>query len=363
MSARDLRQQAGQLLIFGTDGTALSSAEQRFLRQAQPGGVILFARNLETPGQCHALLAACQDEVETPLFTCVDLEGGTVDRFREMLGPAPAQREVARTRDPEIFALTGRTLGRCARALGFNVDFAPVCDLGLRPSEKVLGSRTASADAFEVTEYVRHFLKGLHGAGVMGCGKHFPGLGEGRLDSHASLPVIGKSWARLWAEDLMPYRRLRGVMPFVMVAHAAYPAVTGDRTPASLSRRWITDVLRRRIGYRGLIVSDDLKMGGALAAGSVGEVAVACVRAGADMYLVCHEEAAVQEAHEAVVREAERDRRFAARVAAAAARVRRMKAHRRAMRLRPAPRPGAETVRRLRELVRELQERVRGAER
>jgi beta-N-acetylhexosaminidase len=362
MSARDLRRQAGQLLIFGFDGYTLSAAQQRFLRQTQPGGVILFARNLESPAQCHALLAACRREAEAPLFTCIDFEGGTVDRFRDLLGPAPAQRDVARSGDRKLAAAAGRTLGRSARALGFNVNFAPVSDLGRKASERVLGSRTASADAEEVTTYVREFLRGLIQAGVMGCGKHFPGLGEGRLDSHASLPVIRKSWERLWAEDLVPYRRLHGRMPFVMVAHAAYPAVTGDRTPASLSHTWIRDVLRRRIGYRGLILSDDLKMGGALAAGSVGEVAVACVRAGADMHLVCHDDAAVHEAHEAVVREMERDQRFAEQVRRAAGRVRRAKAARKEMRRRPDPRPDADTVRRLRGWIRGLQERVRGTQ-
>src|SRR5262249_26858193 len=155
-------------------------------------------------------------------------------------------------------------------------------------------------------------LRGLKSAKVLGCGKHFPGLGEANLDTHHELPSIAKSWKKLWAEDLLPYRRLRREIPFVMVAHASYPAVTKDKLPASLSRKWMTDILRKKIGYRGLIVSDDLEMGGVLAAGSIEEVAVETLRAGADIFLVCHNQELVWRSYEAVLREAERNRKFAA---------------------------------------------------
>ena len=127
-------------------------------------------------------------------------------------------------------------------------------------------TRTASSFQDETIRYARHFLRGLREAGVLGCGKHFPGLGEASLDSHQDLPVVLKSWRELWLEDVRPYRTLRRELPMVMVAHCAYPSVTGDKTPASLSRKWITEILRRKIGYRGLIISDDLEMGGVQAA-------------------------------------------------------------------------------------------------
>ena len=184
-----------------------------------------------------------------------------------------------------------------------------------------MSSRAVSADAREATLYARGFLAGLLAAKVLGCGKHFPGLGEGRLDSHHELPVIEKPLKRLWAEDLVPYRALRRQLPFVMVSHAAYPAVTGDRTPASLSKVWITDVLRKRIGFRNLIVSDDLEMGGVLAAAPVGEAAVGFVRAGGDICLVCHREDYVMQAYEALVKAAERDKKFARRMAESEKRV------------------------------------------
>ncbi len=138
--------------------------------------------------------------------------------------------------------------------------------------------------------YAREFLAGLRASKVLGCGKHFPGLGEGKLDSHHKLPIIQKPLKKLWAEDLFPYRALRAQLPMVMVSHAAYPAVTRNQTPASLSKTWITDILRKRIGYRNLIVSDDLEMGAVLSAASVGEAAVEHIRAGGDLCLICHRE-------------------------------------------------------------------------
>jgi len=181
--------------------------------------------------------------------------------------------------------------------------------------------RVVSDDPHRTISYAREFLAGLEAANVVGCGKHFPGLGEGKLDSHHELPVIDKSLKKLWAEDLLPYRTLRRQLPMVMVSHAAYPQVTRDQTPASLSRIWITDILRKRIGYRNLIVSDDLEMGGVLSAAPVGEAAVGFIRAGGDLCLVCHREDYIAQAYEELMKAAERDKRFARRVAESARRV------------------------------------------
>jgi beta-N-acetylhexosaminidase len=311
----------GQLLIVGFDGTEISPRVSSLLTRLQPAGVILFARNIKTAEQTWRLLRDCQKCVAAPLFKCVDLEGGTVDRFRDALGAAPSAEEVFATGDPRLYRRHGEIIGANCRALGFNVDFAPVLDLAFEASRSVLGSRAASTNPGEVVKYARAFLAGLHAAKVLGCGKHFPGLGEGKLDSHHELPVIEKPLARLWAEDLLPYRMLRRQLPMVMISHAAYPMVTRDRTPASLSKVWITDILRKRIGYRGLIVSDDLEMGGVLSAAPTADAGVEFVRAGGDLCLICHRENAILQAHEALIKTAERDSKFAGRVADAAGRV------------------------------------------
>jgi beta-N-acetylhexosaminidase len=165
----------------------------------------------------------------------------------------------------------------------------------------------------------------------------------------------------MWAEDLYPYRALRREMAFVMVAHAAYPAVTRSGIPASLSPKWMTEILRRRIGYRGLVISDDLEMGGVQAAAPIDEAAVETLHAGADMFLVCHNEAHVWRTYEAVVREAEHDQKFARQVAAAARRVLAFKKRMKNVLKTSVPRPSAQTVRKLREQMLKFADHVQKA--
>ena len=354
----DIRKLAGQTLIMGFDGTEMSDRMRKRLDQIQPAGVILFARNIAGTQQTHALLRACRDLVDTPPFLCVDMEGGLVDRLKNVVAPAPPVESVAASGDPKLFRKHGKIIGETVRALGFNTDFAPVFDLGLDTSKKVLGSRTASADPTQVIEYAREFLRGLKAASVLGCGKHFPGLGEAKLDTHHELPAIGKSWKDLWEQDLLPYRKLRSEVPFVMVAHAAYPAVTRDNKPASLSAKWMGEILRKKIGYRGLIISDDLDMGGVLAAASIEEAAVETLRAGADIFLVCQKEENASRTFEAVVRQAERDPKFAGRVTEAARRVLACKKKAREVKRQSAP-PNEQVLERLRRQLWELGEQVR----
>ncbi len=320
-----MRMQIGQLLIIGFDGTEMSPRLASLLTKIQPAGVILFARNITGAEQTHTLLRECQKCVATPLFTCVDLEGGTVDRFRNVIGSTPSPAEVFATGSRALFRKHGRVIGENCRALGFNVDFAPVLDLAYEASRSVLSSRAVSDDPKQVVAYAREFLRGLGDAGVLGCGKHFPGLGEATLDTHHELPSVEKPLRKLWDEDLVPYRSLsmslRRELPMVMVSHAAYPKVTGDRTPASLSKKWITDILRKRIRYNGLIVSDDMEMGAVLKFAPIEQAVVQHIRAGGDLALICHKEEMVVRAYEALVHEAERDRKFVQRVRESAGRV------------------------------------------
>jgi beta-N-acetylhexosaminidase len=356
-STTDRIKEIGQLLVVGFDGTEMTPRLASLLTGVQPAGVILFARNIKGPEQTWRLLRECQKVVTTPLLACVDLEGGGVDRFREVLGPAPSAAEVFATGDRRLYRAHGEIIGENCRALGFNVDFAPVLDLAFEASRKVMSTRAVSANPVDAVTYAREFLAGLQAAKVLGCGKHFPGLGEGTLDSHHELPVIEKSLKGLWAEDLVPYRTLRRQLPMVMVSHAAYPQVTRDRTPASLSKVWITDVLRKRIGYRNPIVSDDLEMGGVLSAAPIGKAAVEFVRAGGDLCLVCHREDYIVEAHEALLRASE-DSKFARRVAESARRVLAFKKKNAGL-LRMGKAPSAAGIERLTRRLWEFGEQVR----
>jgi beta-N-acetylhexosaminidase len=358
-SSFELRQQVGQLLIMGCGSTTVTARLRSMLGTLHPGGVILFRRNIEEATQTHTLLRGLQNAISTPLFLCVDMEGGTVDRLRDVIAPAPAVAEVAATGSKKLFRKHGRIIGEEVRALGFNTDFAPPVDLRLEPSTSVLTSRTVSSDPKETIIYAREFLGGLRNSKVLGCGKHFPGLGEANLDSHDGLPVIDKPWKQLWSEDLLPYRTLRRDFPFVMVGHVAYQQVTGDNTPASLSKKWITDILRKKIGYRGLIVTDDLDMGGLLAAASLEDAAVQTLRAGAEMFLICQKEESVWRAFEAVYKQAECDKKFAKLVSEKARKVLEMKMKSPALKVRAVAVPTQKIVDKLRRNIWEFSEEVR----
>ena len=348
----------GQLLIIGFEGTELSPRLASLLTTIQPAGVILFARNIRTAAQAHTLLRDCQKHVSTPLFTCVDLEGGTVDRFRSAVGRSPSAAEVFATGSRALFRKHGRVIGENCRALGFNVDFAPVLDLAFEASRPVMSSRAVSDNPRQVIIYAREFLRGLSDAGVLGCGKHFPGLGEATLDTHHKLPSVEKPLRKLWEQDLVPYRVLRRDLPMVMVSHAAFPAVTEKAIPASLSRRWITDILRKKIRYTGLIVSDDMEMGAVQDFDPIEHSAVQHIRAGGDIALVCHKEEMVVRAHESLIREAERDPKFARRVEQSARHIlafkkRWIKSDKRTAMRRPTPPP---TPARIEERARQLRQ-------
>jgi beta-N-acetylhexosaminidase len=352
------RTAIGQLFVIGFDGIEVSPALASMLSRVQPAGVILFARNIVNAQQTHQLLNECRHRVRERLFNCVDLEGGRVDRFRNVTGPAPSAAEVFATRERKLFRQHGEMIGRLCCTLGFNVDFAPVLDLAFEASQKVMSSRAVSDDPNEVIVYAREFLAGLTKAKVIGAGKHFPGLGEGNLDSHLDLPVIHKSFKKLWREDLVPYCQMRRELPMVLISHANYPEVTRDQSPASLSKKWITDVLRRRMDYRGLIVSDDLEMGGVLKAAPIDQAAVEFIRAGGDVALICHEQKNVEQAYETMVREWERDSRFRQRVAESARRVAVFKRKAAALKTRAAS-PTPEKIGRLSTQLWEFSERVR----
>jgi len=315
---------------MGFEGTEIAPLAS-LLARIQPAGVILFARNIESIEQTWRLLKACHDRVRLPLFTCVDLEGGTVDRFRNVIGPTPSAAGVYASGDRRLFLKHGKLIGQACRAFGFNLDFAPVVDLAFPASRAVMSSRAVSNDPREVIAYARQFLAGLSSAGVIGAGKHFPGLGEANLDTHHELPTVKKSFKKMWNEDLYPYRALRRQLPLVLVAHASYSG-RRDPRPASLSREWITGVLRKKIGYRGLVVSDDLEMGGVLKAAPIEEAALSHIEADGDLCLICRQQEFVERAYECLLATAERDRLFRKRVVESARRVAAFKVGSRAVR-------------------------------
>jgi beta-N-acetylhexosaminidase len=322
----NLRHAAGSLLVVGLSGTELSSLERAWLKLVRPAGIILFRRNISDARQTRTLLDDATGLCAPHSLRCVDVEGGAVDRLRDALAPMPSARAVAlaasvptlsqRTRKDgarrgsALVREHGELIARSVRAFGFNTTLAPVLDLALPDSTQVMGSRVVAPDAAGVTEYAYNFLLGLAAHGVVGCAKHFPGLGGGALDSHHETPAIHRNFDDLWHEDLAPYRELRDQLPMIMVNHAAYPETLGGNRPASASPFWITTVLRQRIGYRGIIFSDDMEMGGILKFLPIEEAAIAAIRAGMDLVETCHSPELILRAYEALIAETERSAAF-----------------------------------------------------
>lgn len=339
----ELRQAAGSLMVVGVGGAELTGVERAWLRLVRPAGMILFRRNIENAQQTRALLDTGTGLCAERALRCVDLEGGTVDRLKIALTAMPSAQAVARVarskRRPRLAAQHGELIARAVKAFGFNTTLAPVLDLGLPISATVMGSRTAGATAQETIDYARPFLTALARAGVAGCGKHFPGLGGGDLDSHLATPAIARSFRQLWNEDLVPYRELVRELPMTMISHASFPRTRSAETPASISPFWITTILRKRMGYGGLIFSDDLEMGGILNYLPIEEAAVEAIRTGMDLIEICHSEELILRAFEALLREAERSRAFRTMLLERARRGQRLRT--RLFAARPAPVPTA----------------------
>ncbi|KGD89458.1 beta-hexosaminidase [Achromobacter sp. RTa] len=274
-------------------GYALTKEEKKRLRHPLVGGVILFARNFENRRQLTALTRQIHKARKEPLLILVDHEGGRVQRFREDgFTPLPAMRELGALweRDPllamRLATEAGYVLAAELRACGVDMSFTPVLDLDYGVS-KVIGNRAFHRDPRVVAMLSRALIQGLQLAGMSACGKHFPGHGFVEADSHHEIPVDERPLKRILEEDGAPYAWLGdSILPSVMPAHVIYPKV--DRHPAGFSKRWVRDILRKRLGYDGVVFSDDLTMEGASVAGDILARANAALGAGCDMVLVCN---------------------------------------------------------------------------
>ena len=274
-------------------GTALAAAEAEMLRHPLVGGVILFARNYESPDQLRELCAAIHGVREPALAIAVDQEGGRVQRFVTGFTRLPPMRALGRLyeRDAMLAAslarATGAVLAGELLAHGVDLSLAPVLDLDFGASA-VIGERAFHSTPAGVTALAGALVEGMRRAGMGAVGKHFPGHGWVRADSHHEVPVDERDLATIEANDLEPYRALVGRgLTGVMPAHVTYSAV--DPRPAGFSPFWLQEILRTRLGFEGIVFSDDLSMAGARVAGGIVERARAALDAGCDMVLVCND--------------------------------------------------------------------------
>jgi beta-N-acetylhexosaminidase len=333
MSTRETRVLAGQVLVAGFEGTQAPVELLRPCARGELGGIILFRRNLGSVHQVSALIERFAEAAppDLPLLVAVDQEGGRVARLGAPVLKLPAMRQLAAIDDAVLTERAADLLGRQLAALGFTMDLAPVLDVDTNPNNPVIGDRSFGATPEAVIRHAFAFARGLSRGGVLTCGKHFPGHGDTDLDSHLALPHVAHSRARLDAVELPPFREARGKLDAILTAHVVLDAL-GERTPATLSRALVTDLLRSELGFEGLVLTDDLEMKAVADHHGIESVACMAVEAGCDVLLVCSRLDWLTRAHAALVERADRDPAFRERLRDAAERGL-------ATRLRRPPRP------------------------
>ena len=299
--ALPLEQQVGQFLFIGLPGTEFDAEARALVEEIKPGGVIIFGRNVAGPEQLRTLLDAVREVVPTPPLFGIDQEGGLVDRLRRVFTPMPSARTIRQHDDLAAARALGRITGEVLRMLGFNINFAPVMSIMTEDRDLLsngLYSRSFGRSPGEVLGYTTVYMRGLQGSGLLGCLKHFPGIGAGEVDSHEEMPVVRLSHDDLIAQDLAPYielfQRRDDRVRCVMVSHGGFPNIDiregmtgGLLEPASLNYNIVTRLLRQELGYMHLVVTDDLEMGAIARHCEIEEAAVRATLAGEDMVLIC----------------------------------------------------------------------------
>ncbi|MDH3315571.1 MAG: beta-N-acetylhexosaminidase [Gammaproteobacteria bacterium] len=286
-------------VMLDVAGTELTADDRRRLAHPLTGGVILFSRNYADSEQLTRLTREVHALRSPSLIIAVDHEGGRVQRFHEGFTAIPAMRELglafqaSAQRARQITQAVGFVLAAELRAHGVDLTFAPVLDVDYG-SSSVIGDRAFDSDARVVAELARALVQGFKQAGMSGVGKHFPGHGHVRADSHLEVPVDGRAYAEIEANDIVPFRRMIGAgLGGIMPAHVIYPGV--DDRPAGFSPIWLKQILRGELGFDGIVFSDDLNMEGASVAGGFVERTQIALDAGCDMVLICNNAPAVDE--------------------------------------------------------------------
>jgi beta-N-acetylhexosaminidase len=341
-SEESLEAKAGRLLFVGLPVKRLDRHWRTLLREVRPGGVILFGRNVESAEQVALLNAQIRDAAGGHVFIGVDQEGGLVDRFRDICEPAPSAKAVREAARADLSERFGFLTARVLRLLGFNMNFAPVLDLSGENYDNGLRARTFGIGPELVSLLGGAYLDGLQRGQVIGVGKHFPGLGGSKVDSHRRLPVVTHTWQEIFQRDLVPFMDLMFHRPgerlrSVMVSHAAFPDISeflqdlfrqqGDpptmqglhEFPATISGNVTTRLLRRVLKFDGLVITDDMEMGAVVQTLSVPAACLRAIEAGSDMVLICEHEENVIAARDELVR-AVREQRLSMRAVNASVR-------------------------------------------
>jgi beta-N-acetylhexosaminidase len=294
-------QQIGQFFLIGLPGTEVDEDTRKLVEEIKPGGIIIFGRNVESAEQLRKLVDDARRLIPTEPLVAVDQEGGLVDRLRPIFPPMPSARAIRQHGDLAGARRLGRVTGELLRMLGLNLNFAPVMSIITEARSKLtngLYSRSFGRSPGEVLGYTTVYVRGLQGTGCLACLKHFPGIGAGEVDSHIEMPLVPLSKDDLMAQDLAPYielfQRIDDRVRVVMVSHGGFPNIdikkgttSGLVTPASINSHIVTKLLRQELGYKHLVVTDDLEMGAIAKHFEIEDASIRAFEAGEDMLLIC----------------------------------------------------------------------------
>ncbi len=286
-----LEEKIGQMLIIDFQGQNITDNELNLLREIKPGGFILFGENFTTYNQTLELIKSIKATNDIPMFISVDEEGGRVSRLSglsdvQMLDIPPMLR-VGNTDDKELAYQVGKIIGQRLNVFGINMDFAPILDIYSNPNNTVIGDRAFGTDATKVYTMASQVAKGLNEQNIISVYKHFPGHGDTSADSHYELPVVTKSLEELEKLELIPFQKaIDDGAEVIMVAHIAMPNITSDNTPSSLSKEIITDLLKNKMGYDNLVITDSLKMKAITDNYSEKDIYKLAINAGVDILLM-----------------------------------------------------------------------------
>lgn len=310
-----LEQQIGQFFFIGLPGTELDEEARALIEEIKPGGIILFGRNIETAEQVRRLLDGARAMLPIAPLCGIDQEGGLVDRLREIFPAMPSARAIRQHGDLSGARSLGRITGEALRMLGFDINFAPVMSIITQERSQLtngLYSRSFGRSPGEVLGYTTVYMRGLQATGCLGCLKHFPGIGAGAVDSHIEMPMVPLSRDDLLSQDLAPYielfQRADDRVRVVMVSHGGFPNIDikkgttgGLIEPASISPTIVSSLLRQELGYKHLVVTDDLEMGAIAKHCEIEDAAVRAFRAGEDMLLICATPATIRRGYHALL--------------------------------------------------------------
>ena len=309
--------QPGHYILMGVRGTELDAATARIIRDIQPGGFILFGRNIQSAAQLRRLIDDLRGEVRHEPIVTIDQEGGRVSRLKECGAEPPSAKQLREKGDLRLIEKHGALTGELLRLFGFNLDLAPVLDVSYADdSDNSLKNRTWGTTADEVILRAGAFNRTLREQGVLSCGKHFPGYSRAAVDPHHALPIVARTRTELEECEWQPFRALASEIDALMVGHANYPALDDSGLPASLSARIVRDLLRGEWDFHGAVISDDLDMGAIVDHYGLAESVTRAVEAGNDLILLCHRPELIPQAAKALAsvspaRAAEAEKRLA----------------------------------------------------